>query len=82
MLLRRPRLSEFRSRLAIAPITGMGLIIGEVACGGTGCRAIGSIAEVIAIGFTVAMSHGIGIIGIFAGTIVIIKRLQIRHAQI
>ena len=63
--------------MAIAHITGMGLIIGEVARGGTGCRAIGSIGEVIATGFTVAMSHGIGIIGIFAGTRVIIKRLQI-----
>ena len=30
----------------------------------------------------VAMNHGIGIIGIFAGTTVIIERLQFRQAQI
>ena len=60
----------------------MGPIIGGAACAGTGCRVIGSIGVGIAIGFTVAMRRGIGIIAIFIGIAVIIKRLQFRQVQI
>jgi hypothetical protein len=68
--------------LVIAPTTGTAPVIGEAACAGIGCRVIGSIDAVTATGFTVAMSRGIGIIGIFVGIIGIIKRIRFRQAQI
>jgi len=55
-------------------------VTGEAASAGIGSRVIGSIVVVTATGFMVVISRGIGTSGIFAGTIVIIKRFQFRQA--